>query len=242
MTSKQTTTPTLLNMYRDDILPKMIEEFGYKSPMQVPKLQKVVFNVGVGESLTNSNAIESVVRMISTISGQKPVVTKARNSLAGFKIREGMSIGVMATLRSKRMYEFVDRLINVALPRIRDFRGIPSKSFDGRGNYTLGISEQIIFPEIDIDKVNKISGMDITIVTSSKTDQEAKSLLKEIGLPFKSKEIVIEKSKGNISSEKNIIKEKIVSEETPAAEEIPAAEEALAAEETFKDNEIREKK
>ena len=184
MTSKQAATPTLLNMYREDIMPKMIEEFGYKSPMQVPKLQKVVFNVGVGESLTNSNAIESVVKMISTISGQKPVVTKARNSLAGFKIREGMSIGVMATLRSKRMYEFVDRLINVALPRIRDFRGIPTKSFDGRGNYSLGINEQVIFPEIDYAQIDKLRSFQVTVVTSAKSDQEALRLLQLMGFPF----------------------------------------------------------
>jgi large subunit ribosomal protein L5 len=185
MANNQTTKePTLLSMYRKDITPKMIEEFGYSSPMQVPKLQKVVFNVGVGESLTNSNAIESVVRMISTISGQKPVVTKAKNSLAGFKIREGMSIGVMATLRSKRMYEFVDRLINVALPRIRDFRGIPSKSFDGRGNYSLGINEQVIFPEIDYAQIDRLRSFQVTVVTSANSDREAFRMLQLMGFPF----------------------------------------------------------
>jgi large subunit ribosomal protein L5 len=185
MDNNQTTKqPTLLSMYRKDITPKMIEEFGYSSPMQVPKLQKVVFNVGVGESLTNSNAIESVVRMISTISGQKPVVTKAKNSLAGFKIREGMSIGVMATLRSKRMYEFVDRLINVALPRIRDFRGIPSKSFDGRGNYSLGINEQVIFPEIDYAQIDRLRSFQVTVVTSANSDREAFRMLQLMGFPF----------------------------------------------------------
>jgi large subunit ribosomal protein L5 len=170
--------------YKEQIAPALHKQFGYKSVMQIPVLEKIVLSRGVGEAVNDKKLIDESVKEFALISGQHPVVTKAKKSISNFKLREEMPIGVKVTLRGAQMYEFLDRFINVALPRVRDFRGIPNKGFDGRGNYTLGIKEQIIFPEIDVDKINKISGMDITFVTSSKTDEEAKALLKEFGVPF----------------------------------------------------------
>jgi len=175
----------LKHKYTEEIVTKMKEEFGYKNIMQVPHLEKVVLNAGVGEAIQNAKALDSVSAELTLISGQKPIITRARRSIAGFKLREGMPIGCSVTLRGALMYEFLDRLINVALPRVRDFRGISEKAFDGRGNYTLGIKEQIIFPEIDYDKVDKIRGLSISIVTSAKTDLEGKMLLKLMGFPFR---------------------------------------------------------
>ena len=171
--------------YKEKVVGELTEKFGYKSPMEVPRLLKITLNMGLSEAVADKKIIEHAVGDLTKIAGQKPVVTKARKAIAGFKIREGYPIGCMVTLRGARMYEFLDRLIAVALPRIRDFRGINSKGFDGRGNYTLGITEQIIFPEIDIDKVSKVRGMDITFVTTATTDEEAMELLKEFGVPFK---------------------------------------------------------
>ena len=170
--------------YDAEVRPALMKEFGYKSPMQVPKLEKIVINIGVGEAVQDSKKIDSAVRDLSLISGQKPVVTKAKKSIATFKLRENMPIGVKVTLRAERMYEFLDRLITIALPRVRDFRGVNAKSFDGRGNYALGLKEQLVFPEIDYDKVDTVRGMDIVICTSAKTDQEAKALLKGFQMPF----------------------------------------------------------
>ena len=161
-----------------------MEKFGYKNVMQLPKLEKIVLNMGLGEAIANSKAMDNAVEDMTIIVGQKPVITRAKKSIAGFKLREGMPIGVKVTLRGERMYEFLDRLISIALPRMRDFRGINPKSFDGRGNYTMGIKEQLIFPEIEYDKVDKIRGMDITVVTSAPTDEEAFELLKQLGMPF----------------------------------------------------------
>ena len=178
-------TPTLRTKYKAEILPKLMEQFKYKSIMQVPKVTKISINQGLGEGTQDKKLIDIAVTEMSTIAGQKVVPTIARKSISNFKLREGMVIGARVTLRGDRMYEFLERLINVSLPRVRDFRGVNDKSFDGRGNYTLGVKEQIIFPEINIDKVNKITGMDITIVTTAKTDAEALVLLKELGIPFK---------------------------------------------------------
>ena len=175
----------LKEQYQNEIVDAMIKKFGYKNIMEVPKLDKIVVNMGVGEAKENAKVLEAAIKDMETITGQKAVATKAKNAIANFKIRENMPIGCKTTLRGEKMYEFLDRLISVSIPRIRDFRGIDDKSFDGRGNYSLGISEQIIFPEIDIDKVNKINGMDITIVTTARNDQECLLLLKEFGLPFK---------------------------------------------------------
>ena len=174
----------LLKRYREDVLPTMMKEFSYTVPLQVPRLRKVVLNVGLGEALVNANAIESVTQMLATISGQRPVVTKARKSIAGFKIRAGMQIGVMVTLRAHRMYDFVDRILNAVLPRIRDFRGVPRNSFDGQGNYSLGIREQVIFPEIDYSRIDRIRGLQVTFVTTANTDGEAYRLLELLGMPF----------------------------------------------------------
>ena len=174
-----TYTPTLKTNYREQIVPALMKEFGYKSIMQVPRLQKIVVNQGMGQAVADKKLIE-----VALITGQKAVTTKSRKDISNFKLRKGMPIGVMVTLRSDRMYEFLERLIAVALPRIRDFKGINEK-FDGKGNYTLGVAEQIIFPEIDIDKITKIFGMEITFVTSAKSDEEAYALLREFGLPFK---------------------------------------------------------
>ena len=175
----------LETVYKEKILPALVEQFAYNSVMQAPRITKITLNMGVGGAVADKKVLQSAVSDMEKISGQKPVVTLARKSIAGFKIRDDMPIGCKVTLRSDRMYEFLDRLISISIPRIRDFRGLSPKSFDGRGNYSMGVKEQIIFPEIDIDKVNKISGMDITFVTSASTDKEAKSLLAELGLPFK---------------------------------------------------------
>jgi len=176
----------LKTKYQQDVVPAMIKEFNYKNPMQVPRLEKITVNVGVGEATQNAKAIDSTVAEITAIAGQKPVVTKSKKAIANFKLREGMPIGCMVTLRSDHMFEFLDRLITVALPRVRDFKGISDRSFDGRGNYSLGLREQIIFPEIHADKVEKARGMTITITTTAKTDQEGRVLLRLMGMPFAS--------------------------------------------------------
>ena len=175
----------LKEMYQNEIVDAMIKKFGYKNIMEVPKLDKVVVNMGVGEAKENAKLLESAVKDMETITGQKAVLTRAKNSVANFKIREGMAIGCKVTLRGEKMYEFVDRLVNLALPRVRDFRGVNPNAFDGRGNYALGIKEQLIFPEIEFDKVDKVRGMDIIFVTTAKTDEEARELLAQFGMPFK---------------------------------------------------------
>ncbi|MFZ2088893.1 MAG: 50S ribosomal protein L5 [Desulfobaccales bacterium] len=175
----------LQDFYRQDCVPQMMQEFRYKSPMQVPKLEKIVVNLGLGEAIQNIKLLESASVELAAITGQKPVITRAKRSIAAFKLREGMPIGVMVTLRKDRMYHFFDKLVNVVLARVRDFRGLSDKSFDGRGNYTLGIKEQIIFPEIDYDKIDKVKGMNITIVTTAPTDEEGRKLLALMGLPFR---------------------------------------------------------
>lgn len=182
-------TPRLFDRYRKEIVPDMMKRFSYKNVMQVPKLEKIVLNMGVGSAVADPKNLDEAIKDLETITGQKVSVRIARKSISNFKLREGMKIGAMVTLRKEIMYEFLDRLITVALPRVRDFRGIPDKSFDGRGNYTLGIKEQIIFPEINVDKVTKILGMDITFVTSAKSDGEAYELLSSFGVPFRKKEI-----------------------------------------------------
>ena len=174
----------LKDQYQNEIVKAMIDKFGYKNIMEVPKLDKIVLNMGVGEAKDNAKVLEAAVKDMETITGQKAVITKAKNSVANFKIREGMGIGCKTTLRGEKMYEFADRLINLALPRVRDFRGVSADSFDGRGNYALGIKEQIIFPEIEYDKVDKVRGMDIIFVTTAKTDEEARELLRLVGMPF----------------------------------------------------------
>ncbi|MFZ0312455.1 MAG: 50S ribosomal protein L5 [Candidatus Korobacteraceae bacterium] len=171
--------------YVKEVLPALMKEFSLKNPMAAPKLDKIILNMGVGEATQNAKLIDPAVTEVTQITGQKPVVTKAKKSIAQFKVREGMPIGVMVTLRGDRMYEFFDRLVNVALPRVRDFRGVPTKSFDGRGNFTLGVRDQLIFPEIDYSKVEKLKGMNITIVTSAGTDDQARALLKHMGMPFR---------------------------------------------------------
>jgi large subunit ribosomal protein L5 len=176
--------PRLKEIYNKDVVPAMIKDMGYANRMQVPKIEKIVLNIGVGEAVREIKSLEAATADLTRIAGQKPVVTKARKSIATFKLREGMPIGTMVTLRGARMYEFLDRLVNFSIPRIRDFRGISDKSFDGRGNYTMGVREQIIFPEIEYDRIDKIRGMNITITTSAGTDEEAKSLLKHLGMPF----------------------------------------------------------
>ncbi|WP_130469929.1 50S ribosomal protein L5 [Candidatus Magnetaquicoccus inordinatus] len=176
--------PRLKQIYEQEIVAKLTEEFGYSNSMQVPKIVKVVLNMGVGEAVADKNAMNGAVQDMTAISGQKPVVTRARRSIASFKVRKGMQLGCRVTLRRERMYEFLDRLINIALPRVRDFRGVSGKSFDGRGNYALGLKEQIIFPEIDYDKVDAVRGMDIVIVTTANTDKEAKALLRGFRMPF----------------------------------------------------------
>ena len=174
----------LKEFYQQDVAPALMKKFSYKSVMQIPKLEKIVINVGAGEARDNSKVIDAIVTDLSAITGQKPVVCKARKSVANFKLREGMNIGVKVTLRGNRMYEFLDRLFNVALPRVRDFRGINPNSFDGRGNYNMGIKEQLIFPEIEYDKIDKVRGMDICFVTTAKTDEESRELLTLMGAPF----------------------------------------------------------
>ncbi|HEY9856896.1 MAG TPA: 50S ribosomal protein L5 [Stenomitos sp.] len=170
--------------YKTDVVPALQKEFGYPNVMAVPRIVKVVINMGLGEAVQNPKGLENAVADLAKIAGQKPVITKAKKSIATFKLRQGMNIGTMVTLRGRRMYEFLDRFMSLALPRIRDFRGVSAKSFDGRGNYSIGVKEQLIFPEIDYDKVDKVRGMDITIVTTAKTDEEARSLLKNMGMPF----------------------------------------------------------
>lgn len=172
------------DMYKDQIVDAMIKKFEYKNVMEVPKLDKIVVNMGVGEAKDNPKILESAVKDLETITGQKAVITKAKKAIANFKIREGMSIGCKVTLRGEKMYEFLDRLVNLALPRVRDFRGVDANAFDGRGNYALGIKEQLIFPEIEYDKVDKVRGMDIIVVTTAKSDEEARELLAQFGMPF----------------------------------------------------------
>lgn len=175
----------LYDRYTNEVIPALKKDFGYKNPMEIPRVEKVVLNVGLGDAVSNSKLIEVVANEIGAITGQKPVVTKARKSIASFKLRQGMPIGVMVTLRRDRMYEFLDRLMNVALPRVRDFRGVSPKAFDGKGNYALGIKEHIIFPEISIDKIEKVYGLNVCVVTSARTDDEARALLKYLGMPFR---------------------------------------------------------
>ena len=170
--------------YENEIRPALIEKFDYSSVMQAPKIDKIVLNMGVGDAATNSKNLDEAVEELGLISGQKPLITKAKKSIAGFRLREGMSIGAKVTLRGERMYDFLDKLVNVALPRVRDFHGVSNKAFDGRGNYTLGIHEQLIFPEIDYDKVNRVRGLDVVIVTTAQTDEESRELLAQLGMPF----------------------------------------------------------
>jgi large subunit ribosomal protein L5 len=174
----------LKQQYREEIVPRMMEEFGYSSVMQVPRVEKITLNIGLGEALQNANAIEAATKDVTKITGQKPIVTRARKSIANFKLREGNPIGVMVTLRQDRMYSFLDRLMNIALPRQRDFRGVSRRSFDGRGNYSLGLPEQLAFVEIDYDEIDKVRGMSISIVTSARTDEEGRRLLELMGMPF----------------------------------------------------------
>jgi len=175
----------LKEYYTKEVVPALVREFHYKNPLEVPRMVKIVVNMGLGEAIQNVKILDSAVEELSRITGQKPIITKARKSIATFKLRQGMSIGCCVTLRSERMYEFFDRLVSVAIPRVRDFRGVSPKSFDGRGNFSLGLKEQIIFPEIEYDKVDKIRGMNIAIVTTAKTDDEARQLLKLMGMPFR---------------------------------------------------------
>ena len=177
-------TPRLKERYQQEILPALREEFQYPSVMAVPRVEKVVLNIGIGEALQNAKALEAAAKDLAAISGQKPQIRKARKSVAAFKLREGYDIGLKVTLRGDRMYEFLDRLLNLALPRVRDFRGVPSRSFDGRGNYTLGLREQLIFPEIEYDKVDKVRGLEVSLVTSARTDLEGRRLLELFGVPF----------------------------------------------------------
>ena len=177
--------PNIQQRYKNEVVPALVKEFSYSTVMRVPRIQKVVLNIGAGDAIDNPKILDGAVADLQLITGQKPVLTKARKSIANFKLREGMPIGCMVTLRGAHMYEFFDRLVNVALPRIRDFRGVPTKSFDGRGNYTLGLKEQINFPEIDYDKIMQLLGMDITFVTTAKTDEESRELLALMNMPFR---------------------------------------------------------
>jgi len=181
-------TPRLFELYKKDIIPALMKRFGYKNVMQVPKLEKIALNCGVGAATQDPKILETVVRELTIIAGQKPSTRKSKKAISNFKLRENLPIGCKVTLRKEKMFEFMDRLISLAIPRVRDFRGVPDKSFDGRGNYTLGLKEQIIFPEIDVDKVERIFGMDITFVTTAKTDEEAYELLKGFGMPFRKRE------------------------------------------------------
>lgn len=178
-------TPRLQEKYKNEVVQAMVEKFGYKNIMEVPKLEKIVINMGVGEAKDNQKILESAVNDLTLISGQKPILTRAKKSVANFKIRENMALGCKVTLRGAKMFEFADKLMSIALPRVRDFRGVETNSFDGRGNYSMGIKEQLIFPEIEYDKIDKIRGMDIIFVTTAKTDEEARELLKLLGMPFK---------------------------------------------------------
>jgi large subunit ribosomal protein L5 len=175
----------LFEQYKQEITPKLMDKFAYKNVMQVPKVDKIIINVGVGEAIQNPKALDGAVNDLMIITGQKPVITKAKKSIAGFKLREGMPIGCKVTLRGERMYDFLNRLVNIVLPRVRDFRGVSPQAFDGRGNYSLGIKEQTIFPEIEYDKIDKIRGLEVVIVTTAKTDEEARELLKSMGMPFR---------------------------------------------------------
>jgi len=182
---RETTKPRMLQMYETSVVPRLGERFGYKNIMQTPKITKIVINMGLGDAVANPKIIDSAVSELATIAGQKPIVTRGKKSIAGFKLREGMPIGCCVTLRRDRMWEFLDRLITLSLPRVRDFRGVSGRAFDGAGNYTLGLKEQIVFPEIDFDKVDKVKGMNITVVTTAKTNEEAKELLLGLGMPFR---------------------------------------------------------
>jgi large subunit ribosomal protein L5 len=177
--------PRLRKKYKDEIIPQLMKEFSFRNVMQVPKLDRVVINMGLGEAVQNAKVIESAVEELTAITGRKPIVTRAKKSIATFKLREGMPIGVMVTLRGAQMYDFVDRLISLALPRTRDFKGVSPKAFDGRGNYTLGIREQIVFPEVNYDKIDRIKGMNVTFVTTAETDEQGRALLKSLGMPFR---------------------------------------------------------
>ena len=220
--------PRLKNEYKKNIVDKLVKEFSYDNVMQVPKLEKIVISKGVGAAVNDKKLIDHALNEISDISGQRAIATISKKDVASFKLRKGMPIGVKVTLRGERMYEFLDRLVTTALPRVRDFNGVKSSGFDGRGNYNLGVTEQIIFPEINIDKINKISGMDITFVTSAKSDKEALQLLSELGLPFKRKsnEVNIEKTKSKLVDDKPTDSVHI-----PVAEEAPESKEASLAEE-----------
>jgi len=177
--------PRLRKKYKDEIIPQLMKDFSLQNVMQVPKLERVVVNMGLGEAVQNAKLIESAVAELTAITGRKPVITRAKKSIATFKLREGMPIGAMVTLRGEQMYDFVDRLVSIALPRTRDFKGVSPKAFDGRGNYTLGIREQIVFPEINYDKIDRIKGMNVTFVTTAKTDEQGRALLKSLGMPFR---------------------------------------------------------
>jgi len=174
-----------LEKYRNQVVPALMKQFNYKNPLQVPRIEKIVINMGLGEATQNPKVIDAAVEDLRAISGQQPVVTRAKKSIAGFRLRQGMPIGVKVTLRGERMYHFLDKLMNLALPRVRDFRGVSPRSFDGRGNYTLGLREQLIFPEIDYDKIDKVRGLEVVVVTTAKTDEEARALLTELGMPFR---------------------------------------------------------
>jgi len=180
--------PRLYGFYKEQVVPNLIKEFNYSSVMQVPKIEKIVLNMGIGAAVSDPKTLQSAITEMELITGQRPAIRKAKTSISNFKLREGMPIGCMVTLRRTKMYEFLDRFVNIAAPRIRDFRGFSDKSFDGRGNYTLGIKEQIIFPELDVDKVNRINGIDVTFVTSSQSDEEARALMKQFGFPFRRKD------------------------------------------------------
>lgn len=189
MKTKPAARPRLKQRYIDEIVPALIQEFSYSSVMAAPRVEKVVLNIGIGEALQNSKALDAASNDLAAITGQRPWVRKAKKSVAAFKLREGDSVGLMVTLRGDRMYDFLDRLLNLALPRVRDFRGVPTRSFDGRGNYTLGLREQLIFPEIEYDKIDKVRGMEVSIVTSARTDGEARRLLELLGVPFQRPEV-----------------------------------------------------
>ena len=226
--------PRLKNEYKTSIVDKLVKEFSYDNVMQVPKLEKIVISKGVGAAVNDKKLIDHAINEISEISGQRAIATISKKDVASFKLRKGIPIGVKVTLRGENMYEFLDRLVTTALPRVRDFNGVKSTGFDGRGNYNLGITEQIIFPEINIDKINKISGMDITFVTSAKSDKEALQLLSELGLPFKRKsnEVIREKTLGKVVSKNPDISEDTAAlEEAPVSQEAPAADEAPVSEE-----------
>ncbi len=177
--------PRLRKKYKEEIIPQLMKDFSFQNIMQVPKLERVIINMGLGEAVQNAKLIDSAVEELTAITGRKPIVTRAKKSIASFKLREGMPIGVMVTLRGEQMYDFVDRLVSIALPRTRDFKGISPKSFDGRGNYTLGIREQIVFPEVNYDKIDRIKGMNVTFVTTAETDEQGRALLKSLGMPFR---------------------------------------------------------